>query len=175
MIPWGLIRRAAIPLGIIMLVGLVGWIIYDRGYTDGKRHVREGYRDLIEHTERVANEARGRAEALQKATEVINSEMERQHGQFQTALAERERAAQQRIARVVRESAARCDRRPVPPPAGPTKPPHGTPEELERDRATGERLALDIVTIGSGCEQDAATVSAWQRWYRQQRALMNPQ
>lgn len=172
-IPWRLVGLGA---GVLAIVGALWWLrhsAYEDGFSAGTADSQAFYKPIIEAAERKAHQAEGRSQALEAASRAVNSEMERQHVEFKKTLAERERSAQLRIARSLRESAARCHSGELSKAPRSTEPSPGTPEEHERAGSIIDRVATDLAAVGVGCEQDAATVSAWQQFYRQQQALMN--
>lgn len=174
-LPWRLIGVGAGVAAILFIVWRIYASAYDAGFQVGKAETQAFYRPIIELAEQKAHEAEGRNQALEKASRAINSEMERQHAEFQKTLADRERAFRDRIVLGLRNSATRCHGGPVPETARPASPPSGAPEEHERTGDVIERVAADLTAVAVGCEQDAAAVSDWQQWWRQQQALINPQ
>lgn len=171
MIPWRFVGAGAAVLAVIGFLWWLRFSAYQDGFAAGKADSQKFYRPIIEEAERRAHEAQGRIRAMETASKALNSEMEKQHAQFQTALAEREHVAQQRIARILRNP-PNCDGDRVPEDGGSPSAPDGSPEKSARDGDAFDRAGRDLATITSGCEDDAQRLAQFQQWYRQQAALM---
>lgn len=153
-------------IGVLALASVL-WGIHHQGYKSGQAERTAHYQPILTAIDRERLAAEGRVKAAQAASAALTAEQEQRYALHLQAIQNRATRAEQRMVSFLQDGSSRCRDR-VPEVAGASPKPEPAPEELERNRRLGGRIA----GVGAGCEGDAAAVLDLQRFYNAQRALL---
>lgn len=157
---------AALLITLLALCG-AGFYTHHLGYTSGQAQRDSYYAAMIRNATTAQQAAEARAEKLQQSANDIAANIEKEHEQVETTLAQQASAAQSRIADLLRQHTPSCAANPpaVPPvapsPSGAATSPPGADSP--------DRLAAALTDLARRCESDANRLGQFQEWYRQQQ------
>jgi hypothetical protein len=153
-------------LGGVLVVGAAVWINrlgYESGYNASEAH----WKPAFDAARTALVEANARTQQMETASRALTQKAEAEHAQTLASLQVRAADADVRIRGLMRDIAKRSGCRSVPAVPEPAAVADGASAGAER----AERAGAGVADVGRRCEADAATLTALQRWVREQQAI----